>query len=114
MRKKRKLKAIDITGLFKWSGPVCYFTEPEDDGYELSKKICCSDGDSDGVFESCSNPKIQNRLETCKEDYFLSDVYCKVYKSEWVFNISDLVEYLWSMNNNGVKMLKVRFYPIIK
>lgn len=114
MCKKRKSKVIDITRLLKWSGPVCYFTEPEDDGYELPKELCCKDKNFDGVFESCSKPKIQDGAETCKEDYFLVDAYCKVYKSEWVFNISDLAGHLWSINNNGVKMLRVRFYPIAK
>jgi hypothetical protein len=38
-------------------------------------------------------------------------VYCNEYVDEWVFNIGDFVEYLWNLDNNGVKLLQVRFYP---
>ena len=28
-----------------------------------------------------------------------------------LFNIADFVEYLWDIDNSGVKLLQVRFYP---
>jgi hypothetical protein len=35
-------------------------------------------------------------------DYCFSDV--------WVFNIPDLVEYFWDYDNNGLKLMQLRFY----
>ncbi|MGA1865792.1 MAG: hypothetical protein ACMUHX_12115 [bacterium] len=37
--------------------------------------------------------------------------YCRHYDSTWVFNIADLVTYLWGIDNDGVKLVNVRFYP---
>jgi hypothetical protein len=28
----------------------------------------------------------------------------------WVFNIPQLVEYFWDYDNNGLKLMQVRFY----
>ncbi len=43
--------------------------------------------------------------------YELVPIWCTYYDEEWVFNIADFVEYLWDVNNTGVKLLQVRFYP---
>jgi len=37
---------------------------------------------------------------------------CTPLDSEWVFNIADLVVYGWDYQNNGSKLLQVRFYPV--
>jgi hypothetical protein len=37
--------------------------------------------------------------------------YCKNYENEWVFNIADFAQYFWDIDNNGLKLLQVRFYP---
>lgn len=37
---------------------------------------------------------------------------CTYYDSEWVFNLADLVVYGWDYQNDGVKLLQVRFYPL--
>jgi hypothetical protein len=37
---------------------------------------------------------------------------CRSYTNYWVFNIADFVEYLWQLDNNGLKLLQVRFYPV--
>ncbi len=37
--------------------------------------------------------------------------YCKEYTDEWVFNIADFAQYFWDIDNNGLKLLQVRFYP---
>jgi hypothetical protein len=33
------------------------------------------------------------------------------YKNYWVFDIEELIEYYWDYNNEGLKLLQVRFYP---
>ena len=40
-------------------------------------------------------------------------VYCVDYESDptWVFDIAEFVEYLWTTDNKGTKLLQVRFYP---
>ena len=32
------------------------------------------------------------------------------FSNEWVFNVDELLEYLWGYANNGLKLLQVRFY----
>jgi hypothetical protein len=109
-RRKGKSKAIDITGLFLWSGEVCYFS-PDDVNQDPSGYYCCSDTDLDGLPDVCVEPDIlDDGTMSCSEGE-LTPVYCKEYFDEWVFNIGDFVTYLWSTNNNGVKLLQVRFYP---
>lgn len=108
-RSKGKSRALDITGLFKWSGNVCYFN-PEgycfDDCSTTNK--CCVDTDGDGLYDSCIDPDLELG---CGEGSFEETIYCKTYTDEWVFNIADFVEYLWDINNNGAKLINVRFYP---
>lgn len=109
-RSKGKSKAMPITGLFEWTGDVCYFS----DGYCLDAEctltqLCCTDVDLDGVFESCEpNPD----LLLCPEGTVDTTAYCRSYTNEWVFNIGDFVTYLWDLQNNGLKLLQVRFYPV--
>ena len=37
---------------------------------------------------------------------------CTFYEREWVFNVADLVVQDQEVTNDGVKLLKVRFYPV--
>jgi hypothetical protein len=109
-RTKGKSKATDISALFKWSGLVCYLS-PTDVNQDPSEYLCCVDRDSDGVFDECVEPTVlADGTLTCFEGE-LVPVYCEEYVEEWVFNIGDFVTYLWSADNNGVKLLQVRFYP---
>lgn len=109
-RSKGKSKAVPITGLFEWTGDVCYFS----DGYCLDAEctltsLCCTDVDMDGVFESCE-PK--GDLLLCPDGTVDTTAYCRSYDNEWVFNIGDFVTYLWDLENNGLKLLQIRFYPV--
>ena len=36
------------------------------------------------------------------------------YVNQWVFDIPGLEDYWWNVNNDGVKLLKLRFYPVFK
>jgi hypothetical protein len=111
-RKKGKSRALDITGLFLWSGTVCYLSEPEID-YQYTGEVCCIDFDLDGIVDECVEPvlDINTGLTTCPEGYASTTIYCSEYQDEWVFNIGDFVTYLWNIENNGLKLLQVRFYP---
>lgn len=79
------------------------------------KLLCCIPVDvdenglyDDGVYESCS---FINEGDICPEGTELVTAYCITYDNEWVFNIDEFLEYLWNIENSGVKLLQVRFYP---
>lgn len=111
-RPKGKIKAYDISYLFKSFGAVCYegalpdgLTNPGD--YTAQ---CCSfaDNDFDGVYEefTCVAPVdstcgIGETLLYCTDSSF----------SDWIFNIEAYVGYLWEVDNAGVRSVQVRFYP---
>jgi hypothetical protein len=105
-RRKGKSRAIDISGLFQWNGSVCYFSEPEGD--YTTNSICCTATDLD-TGECVGYGYVDT--EFCADGSTPLTVYCKDYTDEWVFNVGDFVEYLWSTDNNGTKLLQVRFYP---
>jgi hypothetical protein len=109
-RRKGKSKAIDISGLFKWYGEICYFSEP-DGGYDLLKYLCCVEADI--VTDECVRYEFVPEGSVCTIRELIT-VYCNDYTIDpvpWIFNIAEFVEYLWSTNNNGTKLLSVRFYP---
>lgn len=104
-RQKGKSKAIDITSLFEWSGIVC--SADEGDGLTATP-VCGMDLDGDGFsdqYEEIGEDGL------CPTDYTLTTLYCATYAETWVFNIGVLVDYLWSLDNQGVKLLQIRFYP---
>lgn len=106
-RRKGKSRALDITRLFEWSGLVCSIGEPFEDG--LAPTLYCGgDPDDNGTIDFIPLPE----TGICPADYpVLYELYCKEYPETWVFNIGAFVEYMWNMDNNGVKLLQVRFYP---
>jgi len=111
-RKKGKSVAVDITGLFEWTGDVCYFTEDYCDpvlGCDATMELCCTDADLDGIYESCVPKEVD---VDCPEGSVQVTAFCNSYTDPtWVFNIGDFVTYLWDVENNGLKLLQVRFYP---
>ena len=111
-RKKGKSVAVDITGLFEWTGDVCYFTEGYCDptlGCDATMELCCTDADMDGIYESCVPKEVDVE---CPEGTEQVTAFCNSYtEPTWVFNVGDFVTYLWGVENNGLKLLQVRFYP---
>lgn len=107
-RKKGKSKAVEVSGLFKWTGSVCYLDPadcPDTINCTLTETtLCCVPDDIDG-YESCGYGG-----ETC-EDVLVTG-YCSDYTNEWIFNIAEYVDYLWEADNDGLKLLQVRFYPV--
>jgi hypothetical protein len=95
-------KAVDITKLFVWSGELCYFSVDITDEYQ-----CCIDSDSNGAYEECVAPNIDG---TCDLGYVQQYIDCDPYDG-WIFDIADMVSAFWNVDNNGVKVLQIRFYP---
>ena len=80
-----------------------------------TQSLCCIpvDADGDGIPDVNAYSSCQALLEgeICPEGTVPVTAFCNHYEDTWVFNIGDFVEYLWSLENNGVKLLQVRFYP---
>lgn len=109
-RKKGKSTAVDITGLFLWTGSVYYLTEPTEGTY-VPTLFCARDTDDppDGIYDEyyMKDPEL-----ACDEGYTEVTLYGITYEDTWVFNIADFVEYFWNIDNNGVKLIQIRFYPL--
>ena len=119
-RTKGNVKAVDITGLFEWSGSVCYFNTTnycyDSLGVYIctNKNICCRDTSGDGTIDECVDPVIDEfGNEYCGAGYLLYAVGCHDYVKEWVFNIGDFVGYMWETFSDGnFKLANIRFYPV--
>jgi hypothetical protein len=106
-RTKGKSKALDITGMFTWSGSVCSLDVPFEDGLTPTS-LCGKDTDGDGGADTDFHMPVDG---ACPVGYIRITAYCKTYTDTWLFNIAEFVQYLWSLENNGVKLLQIRFYP---
>jgi len=94
-----KSKAINITGLFEWTGYVC------EDIYDTN-------GDGQITLEDVT--------EDLNDDTFIDELDLAIYLetnctqiiSEWVFSVADLVSVNHTITNENVKLMKLRFYPV--
>jgi hypothetical protein len=121
-------KATNITPIFLWSGDVCDIVATVG---ESTDAFCCVDADTsgDGVYEHCdsladlisADPTLTECPAFHTHDGMSSDYYnmpystvyasCSEYTNEWVFNVADFVDYLWSVDSSGAYNISVRFYP---
>lgn len=110
-------KATNITGLFEWSGDVCYLNDQDEycgDGTCTPLHLCCTDNNEDTIYDHCTHAtadEITNSV-CLAESYDFITAQCRSYTDSWIFNIADFVEYLWGINNDGAYNFKVRFYPL--
>lgn len=128
----RTQKATNITGMFEWTGDVCYIQDDwdlycvDEQGVNTCTQLslCCVDVEPDGVYERCDlftdvgiDPLGDGNLVCPDMDldgnaYVPLDAQCKAYDNEWVFNIGDFVEVLWNVDTTGAYVVKLRFYPL--
>ena len=118
-RTKGKVDAVDITGVFEWSGQVCYFDGTNycyDDAQNYlcaDMSRCCADTTGDGMVDTCVDPTIGTDGTLSCTIGTLTTLACMDYVNEWVFNIGDLVGYLWDLDAQGdFKPANIRFYPV--
>lgn len=98
-RTKGKSKAMDITEMFLWSGYACDQSFDTDGDGEITLGDVTSDLDGDGDIDA--------------DDLALYlEQSCSYYESAWVYDIADLVVYGWDYQNNGSKLVQIRFYPL--
>ncbi len=109
-RSRGKSKAVEVSELFKWNGSVCY----------LDAADCPDGGCNAGMTDLCCVPDGLGGYDSCgfygagceAGGGVLVAASCNDYTEEWVFNIGELVDYLWTTSNNGLRLLQVRFYPV--
>ena len=108
---KGKATATDITGLFLWTGYVCdAILDANGDGVidaldtPIEYDLVENGGNGNGIIDP---EEYQNWLD----DQVLLET-CSFHENEWVFNVADLVVQDNEINNDGVKLLKIRFYPV--
>ena len=101
-----KSKATDITDLFKFTGWV--FDASLDfnlDGIVDFDDVPIEyDGDGDGVI-------VQAEYDNWLADQYAAGLATE-YTDEWILNIADLVVTDQYISNDGIKLLKLRFYPV--
>jgi hypothetical protein len=107
---KGNKKAIDITGMFIWTGAVCpdsldtngdKVLEPIDFGL-TAEQIDLIYGD--GIAPLTNAEFLLFLMAEAPE--------CEFHVEEWVFNVADLVVQSTDLQNDGNKLLKIRFYPV--
>jgi hypothetical protein len=107
---KGKGKAVDITRLFMWSGWSCDATL---DIYPI--------GEPDGVIDENDVPIEYDYIENGGNENGIIDdgelqawlnSVCDYHDNQWILNIADLVVSQQSVDNDGAKLLKIRFYPV--
>jgi hypothetical protein len=131
--------ATDITGLFEFTGSVCYIydTDPacEDPDFLCTATtfccatdvftgeyvvgfdgVSCQDKFSSGYFSYLDEDNVEqfdcNVQDTEFIDWVEQDLYCRDYVESWIFNIADFVNVLFDVNNHGAYNVQFRFYPL--
>ena len=108
---KGKSTGTDITDLFKWTGWV----------FNASLDIS-----GDGIIDANDVPPTYDLVENggngsgyidpAEYENWLDDQnaaeLATYYENEWILNIADLVVTDQTISNDGVKLLKLRFYPV--
>ena len=102
-----KSKAVDITGLFLWTGDVC------DDSFDTNLDGVITvddipDLDGDGAPDDLNGDGFLNELDLA----IYLETNCTHIDSKWVFSVADLVVVDHEITNDNVKLLKLRFYPV--
>ena len=103
---KGRAKATDITSLFTFTGWV--FDSSLDlngDGFITFEDVP-SDMNGDGVIDEVDFELWLTHLADSGSEL------ATYFEDEWILNIADLVVTEQGFENDGVKLLKVRFYPV--
>jgi hypothetical protein len=96
--------AKEITGIFLWTGDVCYTQDAEG---RTDTPFCQH-------YDAISNTYTYYPVpvEGCSVAGDIQvTLFCSLIDNQWVFNIADFVEMFYNITNNGSKLVQVRFYP---
>jgi hypothetical protein len=137
-RTKGQSRAVNITSLFTFTGDICYIEPTDCPGYVdeanpgdcFTTFLCCADLDSDGAYDVCElredsefdDNEVVDEFDPCIDrdldnDMIVDDLEekigtCKTYTDEPIFNLADFMQFFMNVDNNGLKLLQLRFYPI--
>lgn len=118
--------AKDISGLFSFTGEVCYWDDGAyclDGGESIctDKEFCCSivddyalgDIEYNGTVYNCdvATDEEVTALACTVELASLETLHCRHYDNTWIFNINDFVNVLFDVNNNAYNV-QIRLYPL--
>ncbi len=110
IRNSGKSKAVDVTALFQWSGYACdQVYDTNGNGQIDIGDLSTADLNGDGFMDGDLNK--DGVIDAADLAIYLA-TNCTQLTNEWVFNIADLVVYGWDYQNNGSKLVQVRFYPL--
>ncbi len=106
-----KSTGTDITDLFKWTGWVF------DAILDLSGDGLIDASDVPIEYDLIENGGNDNGvIDPAEYDLWLDDQsaagLATYYENEWILNIADLVVTDQNISNDGIKLLKLRFYPV--
>ena len=103
-------KAVDITGMFLWTGAVCPDTLDTaiPFGVLTPADFGLTDAEVDFLFGDDVAPLTDSEFLAFLA---VNAPECEFHQDEWVFNVADLVVESIDIKNDGVKLFKVRFYP---
>jgi hypothetical protein len=98
-----KSTAREITGLFQWTGDVCYTVDAAD---RTDTPFCQH-------YDAISSTYTYYPVPSggCSDGDVSVTLFCSLIDNQWVFNIADFVEMFYDITNNGSKLVQVRFYP---
>ncbi|TFH34959.1 MAG: hypothetical protein E4G93_04480 [Dehalococcoidia bacterium] len=121
---KGKSKATDITELFTYTGWVIDSVldtsgpEGEPDGIIDTYDIPLGDYDVDATTDPSQDYNNDGVLNGADVEAWLTDMAALAtptawyYAEEWILNIADLVITEQGLENDGTKLLQIRFYPV--
>jgi hypothetical protein len=130
--------AVDISGLFEFTGSVCYVysddpactgdtpcdatdyccaTDANDGTYVIGfDGVSCQDKIESGYFAYLDDENVTQYdctiQNTASITWIDQTFYCRDYEDAWIFNIADFVDVLFDINNNGSYNVQLRFYPL--
>ncbi len=107
---KGKSTAKNITDMFMWTGWAVDIS--------LDTNIQ-SDGIPDGVIDENDVPADQDGdtdIDSVDLQLWLEAMevagFARYYEEWWVFDIAEMVTHSWDVDNDGTKLLQIRFYPV--
>ena len=119
-RTKGKSKAVNITEMFMYSGIVFDTSLDKDlDGDLDVNDLLLTDMNGDGVVDALDDHDLNDDGVVNDIDFELWLDLLELaglaidYRTDpiWVFDLADLVVYGWDYENNGSKLVQIRFYP---
>jgi len=125
-KKGKKSKAVNITGLFTWSGVLCQPSldvngdgklTVDDDFFGLTDAdifAVVSQETADVLWPTNPNSNsFDTEVSEAEFTAFLATLpECEEFVNRWIFEIADIVLYGLDYINNGSVLTQIRFYPV--